>query len=150
MYKKKYSVNQIGSQWRIREYYVPEYPENVRLVIGKRNQDALYSQIFDHFKIEGGPYYCVERDLAKNKIDFLDKANFYLYDYSFAGVQEYNGRQVYKIEFDQKDKVKKPLYKGELYIDVQSLAFIHFEYGLSPKGLKFATGDLYIRKILKL
>ncbi len=131
---------------QIKSENIPELPEDVRLMKGRRNQSIFYSRIFNHFKIEGGPYYCVKRDIVKNKIDFIEKTSFRFYDYRYSGIQEFNGRKVYKIIFDQKDKVKKPLYKGIIYIDVQTLAFVHFNYGLSSKGLSYATGDLYVRK----
>jgi hypothetical protein len=49
------------------------------------------------------------------------------------------GRDVYVVAFDQKDAYKnKSLYKGKIYIDTESLAFVRIESELSPKGIRHA------------
>ncbi|HEY4061297.1 MAG TPA: carboxypeptidase-like regulatory domain-containing protein [Puia sp.] len=55
----------------------------------------------------------------------------------FNGTIDYEGVTAYEIAFDQKDGVERSLYRGRILIDSQSLAFLSFDYILSPKGLKY-------------
>jgi hypothetical protein len=57
--------------------------------------------------------------------------------FSYGGLIDYEGQTAYEIRFDQKDQVAKPLYKGRIIIDTATLAFLCFDYGLSPKGLAY-------------
>lgn len=59
------------------------------------------------------------------------------YDFDLQGTIHHEGKDLYVIDFDQKDKVRKALIKGTLFIDTDSKAFVKMSYGLSPKGLKY-------------
>jgi CarboxypepD_reg-like domain len=65
------------------------------------------------------------------------------HDFHFNGLIDYEGRTAYEIVFDQKDSLKKPLYKGRIIIDTTSLAFLFFEYGRSPKGLPYVRPETF-------
>jgi hypothetical protein len=60
-----------------------------------------------------------------------------LYDFTLNGIVDYKGRKAYKIGFDQKDDVKQSDRKGALFLDSGNLAFLEFDFSLSPKGLKY-------------
>jgi hypothetical protein len=51
----------------------------------------------------------------------------------------------YVLAFDQKDNAPYPLYKGKLYIDRKTLAFVRADFMISPKGMDMAADEL-IRK----
>ena len=55
----------------------------------------------------------------------------------YGGMSIKNNHVMYIIHFDQKEGLKKTLYKGSIYIDTASLAIVEFEAGLSPEGLDF-------------
>ncbi|MBO9729391.1 MAG: serine hydrolase [Chitinophaga sp.] len=78
-------------------------------------------------------------DLVANvhESGLLSKKGQEEYDFSFNGLTQLNGRKVYEITFDQKDGIKKPLYKGRMLLDAQSLAFLQFDVQLSQKGIKY-------------
>jgi CubicO group peptidase (beta-lactamase class C family) len=59
------------------------------------------------------------------------------HQFYYKGIINYNGRKAYEIQFDQQDGIKKMLYRGRLFIDVNSLAFLECDLGLSPKGIKY-------------
>jgi CubicO group peptidase (beta-lactamase class C family) len=64
---------------------------------------------------------------------------------------DYNGMDMYEISFDQKDGINESLYKGEMYIDVNSLAIISIHQALSPKGIRYAKfGNAGERTLAKL
>jgi len=72
-----------------------------------------------------------------NERNLLNEERLKLYDFTFNGIVDYNGSEAYDIGFDQKDGVEESNRKGKLFLDVNSLAFLEFDYGLSPKGLKY-------------
>jgi hypothetical protein len=72
-----------------------------------------------------------------SEANLLSEQRLKLYDFTFNGMVDYNGRQAYKIGFDQKDGVEESNRKGVLFLDSGSLAFLEFDYSLSPKGLKY-------------
>lgn len=98
----------------------------------------------------GGPVSCIKYNSIKYHPSFLKANASECYNYKLTGILDYSGRDVYVIEFDQKDKVKKSLYKGEIFIDKETLAFVQLNYRKSPKGIKYSLPGAVIRGILKL
>ena len=54
-------------------------------------------------------------------------------------------RLTYIIEFEQREGVKYPCYKGSVYIDVETLAIVGASFEMPETGMNYATG-IYIRK----
>jgi hypothetical protein len=73
---------------------------------------------------------------------FLQPEDMNLYEYQWAGTTQYQGREVYVIRFDQAKKLRKRLYRGEIYLDVRDLAFVQINYEPSPRGKKFRLSQL--------
>ena len=85
-----------------------------------------------------------------DEIELLNKKGFKQHSFKIEGTEIINGREAYKIIFDQKD-IKKSGYKGYMHIDKQSHAFVYFNFGLSPKGLKYKKyGDASLRALMKI
>ncbi|MGB1248437.1 MAG: carboxypeptidase-like regulatory domain-containing protein, partial [Chitinophagales bacterium] len=59
------------------------------------------------------------------------------YDYEYNGVVEMDGLIVHHVTFDQEDDLKKTLFRGSIYIDTASLAFVDVSVELSPQGVDF-------------
>jgi hypothetical protein len=97
------------------------FSENNYLFLGENPNTVLHEDIVSEV---------YERNL-------LNEKRLELYDFTFNGIVDYNGREAYDIGFDQKDGVEESNRKGKLYLEVNSLAFLEFDYGLSPKGLKY-------------
>lgn len=74
-----------------------------------------------------------------------------LYDISYQGLIEKDGNFCYLLAFDQKEGLKKTLFKGVLYIDTASMAITEFQAGLSPEGLDYQKFlPLKIRILIKI
>jgi hypothetical protein len=58
-------------------------------------------------------------------------------DFIYNGLIDDDGRPAYEILFDQKDGLEEALHKGRILIDSASMAFVSFDYSLSPKGMAF-------------
>lgn len=68
---------------------------------------------------------------------FLFEKEFKHFEYHIDGITTYNNRDVYKISFDQKEKLNRRLYQGEIFLDVKTMAFVSIRYRLSERGKKF-------------
>lgn len=91
-------------------------------------------------------------DIVNNTdgIEIINKTGLKQHHFTIEGTEYIDGHETYKIAFDQKD-INKSGYKGYLLIDKKDLAFIYFNFGLSPKGLVYKKfGDAALRTLLKM
>lgn len=58
---------------------------------------------------------------------FLSRSSLKKHTFFYEGVTHKNGVEVHEISFDQK-KMKQALYRGKIYLDVETLAFVSVEY----------------------
>ncbi|WP_117884230.1 serine hydrolase [Aureibaculum luteum] len=91
-------------------------------------------------------------DIMNNldEIELLNKKGLKRHTFKIEGSELINGKEAYKITFDQKD-IKKSGYKGYMLIDKESFAFVYFNFGLSPKGISYYKyGDASTRALMKI
>ncbi|NJO90234.1 MAG: hypothetical protein HC831_15775 [Chloroflexia bacterium] len=105
-------------------------------------------EVFEGTKISGGPLGGISFDIVKYHKDFLEPKSAKYYEYTYGTSTKYNEKPVYVVEFDQQEGVRKPLYKGRLFIDINSLAIVACTYQFSPKGIKYLRPGLLTRGIL--
>ena len=115
----------------------------IKLIAWRQTGDKSDSSILGDTPFSGaGPNTLINNDPLKDiKSLFLFRKNRKNYDFKLKGVKTIDLRDVYVIEFDQKNSVKKQLYKGSILIDKKSLAFNAIEYHLSAKGKKYNSMD---------
>jgi hypothetical protein len=97
------------------------------------------------YKFEGGINNCLMLDIVKDLTSFTSTEFYYWYDYKYEKIIEYEGRELYVISFDQKEEIQDPLFKGIIYVDVETKALIAAHFSLSPRGMKYAQ-NLLIKK----
>lgn len=93
-----------------------------------------------------------EFDIVNNldEIGLLNKKGLKLHTFKIDGSEFINDRATYKISFDQKT-INKAGYKGYMLIDKETLAFVYFDFQLSPKGLPYYKfGDASTRALMKI
>ncbi len=105
-----------------------------------KNRDTLL------VKFQGGPLSLSYFDVVKNNGDILSKDMYGYYNYKIDGVIMLDNRETYVINFDQKDTVQLPLYKGKIYLDAKSLAVAGLEVEVSPKQLDKALSYVIRKK----
>jgi len=90
-------------------------------------------------KLQGGPYNNINMDIIKNK-DLLFSDDFFdIYDFTLDKTINLNNKAVFVINFIQKRSVVEPLFKGKLYIDVNSFALTKAVFSLNLENLKKAS-----------
>ncbi|MCZ4695969.1 carboxypeptidase-like regulatory domain-containing protein [Ancylomarina euxinus] len=124
----------------ILEIYKSSYQSTNKLDMAKVFQSR---KIYDSnrldtvsLRLKGGVEGCLQLDIVKNKIDFLDPENLHSYDFYLDDISSYNNHPVYIIHFQPKANIKYPLMQGDLYLDTRSLAIIRaeFSYPLTRVG----------------
>jgi regulation of enolase protein 1 (concanavalin A-like superfamily) len=109
----------------------------LKLVQGRRSESVAATRIFEDYHPGGGPNYLVNHLLEAQLPAFLVSDEFDDYTYAIDSITSYEGRDVFVIGFDQRDGLKKNLWKGTLYIEAESLAIIGLTYSLSEKGMEY-------------
>lgn len=81
---------------------------------------------------------------------FLSRSSIKKHTFFYEGVTRKNGVEVHEISFDQKN-LKQALYRGKIFLDVETLAFVSVEYEVSPKGIAYVKpGTAVERAAMKL
>ncbi|MCX6252066.1 MAG: carboxypeptidase-like regulatory domain-containing protein [Bacteroidetes bacterium] len=83
--------------------------------------------------------FCMSCLFSKDLIEFypgtmLDEKEFRYYDYHMEDMLDPAGKKLYHITFDQKDKIKESLWKGEIYINASDFAIEKIILKPSLKG----------------
>lgn len=118
--------------------------DRIKVFKGRKSQDVKKMDTV-LFKFQGGPYTSFLLDVAKNPGDLLSEDALKFYDYKMGGTVNVNNTQAYAIEFDQRETVDFPLYKGKLYLDVSNLAIVGMTFEISPRMIE-RVSDYLIRK----
>ena len=123
--------------------------DRVQIYKGRKSQDVKKMDTL-MFKLQGGPRTSFLLDVVKNPGELLAEDYLENYNFRFAGFATIDGRDNYVIEFDQKENVELPLYKGRIYLDTKNMAFSRLEFSLSEKALVLASSDLVRKKPMDL
>lgn len=96
----------------------------------------------------GKKAYCLGCYFTKDIAEYsygsvMDEKEFKYYDYRVKELTDQRGKKVYHITFDQKNEVRKQLWKGEFYIDATTFAILKASWKLSPKGFEYYEKDKY-------
>ena len=118
--------------------------DRVKVFKGRKSQDVKRMDTV-LFKFQGGPYTSFLLDLAKNPGDLLSEDALDYYNYKMGGTVNVLNNQAYVIEFDQRENVDFPLYKGRIYLDVSNLAIAGVEFEISPRMIE-RVSEFLIRK----
>lgn len=123
IYNEGYS-SKMGNRFRlIKARHIQDDRIPKELILGGVNPNGLY-----------------EADIIKQiaQSSLLNKNGLKNHNFKLNGIINYNGADAYEISFEQREGVKKSLYRGKMYIDVGSLAIISIDQALSPRGISYA------------
>lgn len=121
------------------------YLNNQVVILKGRKSPFVKSMDTIFFKYQGGPSLSLLLDIAKNPGNFLSKEFIDEYKFKLDNIVTIQDRTVYMITFDAKDDSPYALFKGKLYIDRRSLAFVRADFMIGPKGIDQAT-QLLVQK----
>lgn len=123
--------------------------DRVKIYKGRKSEDVKKMDTL-MFKLQGGPKTSFLLDVVKNPGELLSEDYLVNYDFKFAGFATIDGRDNYVIEFDQKEDVEMPLYKGTIFLDTKNMAFARIDFSFSDKALVIADNELVRKKPMDL
>lgn len=123
--------------------------DRVRIYKGRKSEDVKKMDTL-MFKLQGGPRTSFMLDIVKNPGEILSEEYLDDYYFKFAGFAAIDGRDNYVIEFDQRENVDLPLYKGKIFLDTKNMAFSRLEFSYSDKALDIADNELVRKKPMDL
>ncbi len=82
-------------------------------------------------RLKAGLSTCLELDGARRIFDFLVRDNMPDYRYRLADIVTYDEESAYKIEFEQREDIDLPLYKGVIYINTSDYGILNTEFELN-------------------
>jgi hypothetical protein len=83
--------------------------------------------------LKAGLSTCLELDGAKNTFDFLTSEGLSDYTYRMTDIVTYDDEAAYAIEFEQRENVDLPLYKGTIYVNTVDYGIFNAEFEINPK-----------------
>lgn len=97
-------------------------------------------------KIRAGIKSSLGLDFIKNIPDFLDPEYIDEYEFMKTDIISYNGDMAYAVSFEQRQHITQPLYKGILYIEMETLAFLGADFEVHPRYINKAQNQFLTRK----
>ncbi|WP_163210369.1 carboxypeptidase-like regulatory domain-containing protein [Bacteroides sp. 519] len=130
IYKTGYDYEHSNDQVRLMK---------MRRIIDQQERDTILT------KVKAGIYSALMLDVVKHVPDFLEVSPANEFAYTFADMSVVDNRLVYVIAFEQKQHIKTPLFKGQLYIDTDNYALLEAHIEINPEYVEKAT-SLYVEK----
>ncbi|WP_318312412.1 carboxypeptidase-like regulatory domain-containing protein [Flagellimonas crocea] len=96
-------------------------------------------------KLQGGPYNTLYVDMMKYPEYIFSEESLANYKFSFDRSTRTNDRLIYVIRFDQYEGIAEPLYRGELFIDVEKKILTGAIFSLNITDRNMAA-QLFVRK----
>ncbi|HEU4470891.1 MAG TPA: serine hydrolase [Flavisolibacter sp.] len=113
--------------------------KSFRLKKARAEKDVAVYNGVDNIVLGLKPSGVFEFDIVSDieESDLLSRQGLKEHQFTLNGIRRIDGSDAYEIGFDQKDGLKKALYKGVIYLDVKRLAFVSLRFWMSPKGLPY-------------
>lgn len=96
-------------------------------------------------KLQGGPFNTLYVDIIKYPEYIFAEGAITDYKFTFSRSTRINDKLIYVIKFDQLETISAPLYKGELFIDVENRTLTSAIYTLNITDREKAA-RLFVRK----
>ncbi len=117
IYKSAYSGSLLGDQIKVLKS---------RKIENADRRDTLA------IRLKAGLSTCLELDGAKNIFDFLTLSGLPEYTYRLADIVTFEDEAAYVIDFEQRENVDLPLYKGSIYINTVDYSILRAEFEINP------------------
>lgn len=79
---------------------------------------------------------------------FLSDKGLEKHQFEVTGITDVKGYKAYQVDFKEKPGAIDETFRGRMFIDTKTYAFIYFEFGLSPSGIRDAGFGSFARRAL--
>ena len=84
-------------------------------------------------RLKAGLSTCLELDGVRNTFDFIARESMAEYIYRITDIVSYDEESAYVIDFEQREGIELPLYRGSIYINTDDFAILHADFELHPR-----------------
>jgi len=116
----------------------------MRNIINRYEGDTLVA------KIKSSISSCLQLDIVKNPPDFLMQSRQQDYNFRFAGITVMDGKNLYQFSFDQRENIEEPLFRGDIYIDMDNYALVKARFEIHPDYVAEVADQVIIKRSRKL
>ena len=96
-------------------------------------------------KLQGGPYNTLLVDILKYPDYLFTESSMDLYDFRFDRSTRINNQLIYVVDFQQREGITEPYYRGKLYIDAERKILTRAVFALNITDREEAS-KLFVRK----
>jgi hypothetical protein len=147
---KTYLVYSEGLLDVLKRSYRPSlFKEQVRLV-KQRTYKSIVARDTVSFRLYGGVKTSLDLDVVKQHFSFINPEEVPIYSYAFRDIVLNEERPTYKIEFIPRDEKQAFAFSGFIYVDIQTLAFVKFEFSYTKIALKKMRNAFTLRRSARL
>ncbi|NMC37527.1 MAG: hypothetical protein GYA41_04305 [Bacteroidales bacterium] len=86
-------------------------------------------------RLKAGLSTCLHLDGAKSAFDFFLKGNMQEYNYRITDIVSFDDEAAYEIEFEPREGVELPKFKGSVFINTTDFAILHSHFEVSSEFL---------------
>ncbi len=87
-------------------------------------------------RLKAGLSSSLELDGVRNVFEFLQPENYDQYNYRMTDIVTIDNESAYVIEFSQKPWIEYPLFRGELYININDFGIFEAQLELNPEMIQ--------------
>lgn len=87
-------------------------------------------------RLKAGLSTCLDLDGARNTFDFLAAENLKDYRYMMTDIVTYDDEAAFAIEFEQREDVDLPLFKGTIYINTSDYGILNADFELNKSLIR--------------
>jgi hypothetical protein len=84
-------------------------------------------------RLKAGLSTCIELDGIKNTFDFISKESMAAYSYRITDIVSFDEKAAYVIDFEQREGIELPLYRGSIYINTDDYAILQADFEFHPR-----------------
>ncbi|MCK4749216.1 MAG: carboxypeptidase-like regulatory domain-containing protein, partial [Bacteroidales bacterium] len=106
--------------------------DQVRIRKGRKITDVTTEDTV-MIKLRSGINTSLSLDVVKSPPDFLESDYLERYDLEFTDMMTYGDRLVYVISFQQKRHITEVLFRGQIYLDHETLAILAADFEFNPE-----------------
>jgi len=100
----------------------------------KIENNSMYDTLA--IRLKAGLNTCLELDGMKNNFDFMQPENIHEYSYRITDIVSADEGAAYVIDFEQREGIDLPLFRGAMYIDADDYALLHADFELHPRYIQ--------------
>ncbi len=105
--------------------------DQIKVTRSRKSENARSSDTL-LLRLRAGMGSSLQLDGISNRFEFFDEEGFNLYNYIMTDIVTIDGERAYVIDFEQKEIITEPLFRGRMVIHSEDYALLEVEFEVNP------------------